>query len=148
MSLREEYKKWSNNCFKLAELLRNLPKRAHNQSSWTNVNSDHICGTSACAMGWAVLSEQFEGLSYAKLELDHETKQHLGIEDTFASRTVFLNGRATDYENAAAALFGRGTLNSVFMNLEASRDKTVAGLETMAQYYCDLAKTLPDDPAP
>lgn len=50
---------------KLIGIMKSLEESQHRQSSWiVKQDNDSWCGSSACALGWAVMSGEFKGLGY------------------------------------------------------------------------------------
>lgn len=142
MSDYETYKRWSNNCYKLAELMRNLPRERHEQRHWGMTDEVEIdrssntvrygCGTAGCALGWATLSGQFEGLS-----------ERPSLFGTGPTATIPLsNGQETSWRDVGRTYFGHDAWLYIFSNGDIGRDTIVSRLTEYADQYCTAARNL------
>lgn len=109
---RYEYVIWNHK--KLVAVLEGTASNAHNQAKWARKSSNH-CGTAACAMGWAVLSGEFENM---------EANTDLGIIEFIRFR-----GEPMFITEAAEKEFGLVTLNDVFYNTKSSKCETITALK-------------------
>ncbi len=134
----EEHKKFANNAAKLADYLETVPDENHDQETWTTGPVEglkqHACGTSACALGWAVVSGEFEELSYRPAG-HNETN----IPDFISPKVV---GMDASWWMAGHKVFGDIILSEVFEDLHASKQETIDRLRECARYHCDIAKLL------
>lgn len=124
MSTYENYKRWSNNCAKLSDILEKLPARQHDQRRWASTD-EHTCRTTGCAMGWAAMSGQIENLSSE-------------VED---GRVYCLSdGKEVSWDAAAIQHFGPAVYHQVFLDLESNKKDIVRQLRVQARVLCDQAK--------
>lgn len=147
--MNSKYKTFSENCFKLANLLKHVPKDAHDQGSWMEGNSRHACGTSACAMGWAALSGQFEGLSHALTPINPRKDRHDSREIDRAiaeeGEVCTLGGKEMYIFEAAEELFGSQVTHYVFYDTERNKARTIKALEFFGGLYGHSDERVNDD---
>lgn len=152
MSDYERYKMYANNADKLANLLETVPDEQHDQKHWVIQGPE--CGTLCCAMGWATVSGQFEGLEVnsqkntIRDDVEINGRRYNGITPEGA----ILNGREASFEEAATHLFGILVTDDVFMRTSTPKQTVINQLRKYADYHCALAKelaptgSLPPDP--
>lgn len=140
MSEKIEFKAWANNCARLAEFLATVPDELHDQRNFVDFTDgygydalckhdvEHACGTSACAMGWAAVSKQFDGLRY-----DYEING------------PSINGHYIGWDEAADKYFGPYSMHGVFLSMGDKAD-TIDRLTKLATTYCDMAKSFKEEP--
>lgn len=138
--MRLSMKQKGENCFKLANILRQVPNESHDQGRWSGL-SDTACGTTACAMGWAAASGQFKGLTdmfTAANPLSRPGYEYVRETLRMNNHTphgCMLNGEYVGYEVAGASLFGRIVHDKVFFNMTRSKERTIAALEFFGGLY-------------
>ncbi len=127
MTEAEKLRMYSNNCAKLADFLKTVPDEKHNQATWvTNTlyqptGTAWYCGTTACAMGWAAVSKEFEGLRYDR------------------NHGVTINGRESDWATASLDYFGRDVFYDVFLKA-GTKEEVIEKLYEKAGKFCAQSK--------
>lgn len=107
------------NCHRLADFLDTVPENQFYMGTYTHGPD---CGTTACAMGWAVLSGVIPGLSWAR---------HEGIDYRFP----VLNGKESDFIRAGEALFGEQVTTNVFRLHQAWAHDSADDVARMLRRY-------------
>lgn len=91
-------KQWRRgNCTKLADFLEGIDPTHINLARWGTVDE---CGTVACALGWAVLSGRFTGLTNSMAR--------------GGTLTPVVDGVGSDWRDVAALYFPHDALDAVF----------------------------------
>lgn len=144
MSKYEQYKRWSNNAAKLADVLRDLPDEQHNQSLWGM--QGHSCGTVGCAMGWAAMSRQFldQGLDFKFSDKDPLMAALRSVYNAEKGLTFIYKGKENNLSAAIHDLFGPEIRADVFLNTYRSKQATIDRLMRYAEAHCSRAKLLKD----
>lgn len=131
-------KQKAENCDKLANILEAVPPRQFDMGDWVEPKANG-CGTRACALGWAALSGQFEGLAWgfrkdtpegpewatdwkqvAQFRKDVNRDYHC-----YASEVAILNGKETYWDTVGEKLFGGGALTIFTLDTSARSQKQV-----------------------
>ena len=126
------------NLRKLASVLRSVPTSHHDQGGWVGSEPKNECGTTGCALGWAAMSGQFEGLDWAIPLVQKDFGPPLSWATTSEEAKLallrghnavpVLNGERTGWDGMGIRLFGSLAYHEVFMNLNASKSATIKGL--------------------
>lgn len=112
---------------KLIKIMERLPPEKHVQSTWGMIKKDShdqpdICGTTACALGWAAISKEIEGL-------DTELFFSTSSEDVVGAYMPTINGRLSHWRQAGEHFFGPYTHGTIFISPRGSRDEVVKKLK-------------------
>lgn len=139
---------WASNCIKLANFLAAKPNSAHNQSSWAERNDKAPCGTRACALGWAALSDILPGLQYViigykdpsgeRVYLSDYLKELEKEEQGFYNMAFYpaVNGNVNySWEQVGKMYFGSFVLDTIFLNTSRNKKNTIAALRYCAKKY-------------
>lgn len=140
----ERYKFLLENHKKLIKVLEDLPDAAHEQDIWLEVPKDNPCGTTGCALGWAVASGEFTGLGY----YNYET--HDGAYKTLpAINEGYIGDAPCDdsgdcWETVGEAYFGISTTCDIFVRPTFSRTELITALtKRVRELMARLAQSQP-----
>lgn len=111
---------------KLIAIMENLPKNKHDQGTWgegilKNEEDNPACGTRACALGWAALSGEIEGLT-AKPDFDP-------IDSGYFSLEPYHRGRKMRWHEVGVKHFGDITTAFVFMEGDRKKAGVIRALK-------------------
>lgn len=131
---KARYRFLINNHRKLIRIMKSLTPEQHHQEIWAEDNHRSPCGTSACALGWAALSEQLPGLEWYKFRTDNRGMMYLpqingGYLGDAATADVNTDTHQMVWEIAGLAYFGDGTFNTVFANPTHSKNRVILRLQ-------------------
>ena len=99
----KQREKFAERLLQLANILDKVPRKAYDHSSYKN-----DCGTTACALGWAVDSGEFKGLN---LKFKKEsTDDYLLV----VTRIPKYSGLSFSEDDEADRYFGEGIYHQVF----------------------------------
>ena len=106
---------------KLIKILEGVKQKNHNQRTWalTEDEKNPACTTTACALGWAVLSNEFEGLQSAT---------------SGRSWAPVIEGKINGWDVAGRIYFGDDTYRQVFILNQGSLAKTIELLQARVKY--------------
>lgn len=122
-SLTAEQRK---NCLKLADVLEAIPEDRFDMAEW---GRESECGTTACALGWAVLSNAFPGLSAIRLRC-------YGGGICLAPA---IDAVETSWGNAGRRYFGYDVWENVFLGGAAKREEVIEQLRHYGTTYGEEA---------
>lgn len=129
----------ADNCEKLADLLEHhIPRKLHDQETWAERVGDDgkpMCGTSACALGWAVMMHIIPGLQHRIETYRDAHRVHHDVIPT-------INGQESSWPGAGGLFFGDEAFNEVFFNTEAPLSEVVLGLRAEATRLRHQAKDM------
>ena len=127
---------------KLIALMGEVDETDHDQNHWAVTHQGASCGTSACALGWAALSQRFKGLQYARVgghwvpTLNGEVTFPMfnGDELTHVSKAQLRSGlgmehAASEWGAVGVAYFGESTTREVFYNTSRSKQRVIEKLK-------------------
>ena len=116
---------------KLIDIMKEVPNNQHDQGTWGEYDPDVLtekqvnqaphCGTTCCALGWAGVSGEFDGLGV------FATDGH--IEPTINNSDQYV----IDWDEVGVGYFGGVTFRSVFMDTGSRREKVIEKLEARVQ---------------
>lgn len=136
------------NCGKLADLIEtSIPENRFYMGTWCEY--DHECGTTGCALGWAAMSGQFEGLGVKYHRFNYETGKTREATDCKGLRNLVrlsenkydeldadptLNGKSVGWNVVGEKYFGKFTYDYLFTGPGTSFNKAqvVEHLRTLA----------------
>jgi hypothetical protein len=135
------------NAAKLADFLENdIPVGAnHDNYNWVIGLKENLCGTSACALGWAALSNRFPGLQLGMsspltkektaVKSANSSGYRLKIMDNWerVPHSVLVNGKVSSWEIAGTSFFGEQVYGKVFCVSGLSTELVVAKLRSFAR---------------
>lgn len=131
----------ADNCEKLADLMEAMPKRRHEQSTFGLCVVDkgkeaNVCGTTACALGWAVLTHLIPGLQYKMHQFStYQLRNGVAVDVVEYSYVPLLNGVETSWGLAGEYCFGEAAWHRVFSRGRGSRATVIRRLRAIAVAY-------------
>lgn len=131
----ERYKFVIENHKKLLRLLHSVTAQQHEQGVWARNAPENPCGTAACALGWAVISGEFDGLRYC---MTPDSRHYIPVVNNRyvtigneAPTTPFFDGG--DFMRVGYWYFGGNTTNDVFGDLDLSLSSVIKQIEQRLQ---------------
>lgn len=120
------YKFLLDNHKKLLKIMKDVTDAQHRQGVWAVDEPANVCGTAACALGWAVLSGDFDGLRYCYYDGEYYPVVNGGY---VTHNAVYpLDNGVPDYTRVGEAYFGLHTTRYVFHNARLSKETVVLRL--------------------
>lgn len=126
---------YAGNCDKLADFMEALQPQRHAQGYWNVQNTSQAkrneCGTAACALGWATLSQIIPGLQYT-IDMEALKNDWTDLAQPFEPT---INGVKSHYGAAGVAFFGWPVQYEVFNRGHLSKAEVINRLRERAEEY-------------
>lgn len=100
----------ADNLRKLADFMEGLPPRQWDQCDFGTAGEQHVCQTTACALGWAAMTHIIPGLQY-----EFRDPQHPHGSDVYP----LVNGEKATWDAAGKAFFGEAAWDQTFSTGQA-----------------------------
>lgn len=126
------------NCARLADILKDVPKRAFHMGTWAHATEDerNHCGTVGCAMGWAAMSGRIPRLQYAAFNI-HDTGRYYFTALADVAKADYLepvlDGKSSSWASAGYELFGGDTYDYVFIGKYRRKGDVIRALRRLAK---------------